>query len=84
MHLFLVAYLEGQALVVWTSSLKSAIATAQYINRPKVALKALDEIDVGICAGMTYDQIADTMPDEYSSYAGNKLVCKFPPMFLTC
>jgi hypothetical protein len=48
---------------VWTSGLKCAIATAQYINRPKVVLKALDEIDTGVCAGMTYDQIADTMPD---------------------
>jgi len=72
------ANISTQSLTVWTSSQKSSIATAQYINRPKVVLKALDEIDVGMCAGMTYDQIADSMPDEFANYTANKLKYKWP------
>jgi hypothetical protein len=40
----------------------------------QVHLKALDEIDAGMCDGMTYDQIAETMPEEFSARASNKLV----------
>jgi 6-phosphofructo-2-kinase/fructose-2,6-biphosphatase len=63
---------------VWTSTLKRSIQTAQYVNHRKVNLQALDEIDAGICDGMTYDEIAATLPDEYSARAANKLKYRYP------
>jgi hypothetical protein len=30
--------------------------------------------DSGLCDGMTYDEIAEQMPDEYAARAANKLV----------
>jgi broad specificity phosphatase PhoE len=60
--------------MVWTSSLKRTIATAQYINRPKIQIKILDEIDVGIFDGWTYDTIAQKRPEEFAARAANKLV----------
>jgi broad specificity phosphatase PhoE/predicted kinase len=67
-----------ESLYVWTSTLKRAIGTAQYINRPKIQLKPLDEIDAGICDSMTYNQIAEVMPEEYSARASNKLTYRYP------
>jgi len=65
-------------LTVWTSSLKRSIATAQYINYAKVKLRSLDEIDAGLCDGMTYEEIADKMPDEFEARATNKLSYRYP------
>lgn len=31
-----------------------------------MSLQPLNEIDVGICEGMTYDDIAEKFPDEYA------------------
>lgn len=53
-------------LVVWTSQFKRTIQTASKIDAPKEQWKALNEIDAGICEGMTYDEIASKYPDEFS------------------
>ncbi|KAK5584745.1 hypothetical protein RB653_006362 [Dictyostelium firmibasis] len=65
-------------VVVWTSSLKRAIRTAQYISQPKVVMRALDEIDAGICDGMTYDEIQEKMPDERAARDSDKLQYRYP------
>lgn len=44
-------------MVVWTSTLKRTIETAQYIPAAKVQLRALDEIDAGEFDGWTYAEI---------------------------
>ena len=36
------------------------------VGRPIVAWKALDEIDAGICDGMTYEEIATKMVRFYA------------------
>eukprot|EP01114_Cavostelium_apophysatum_P016203 TRINITY_DN4554_c0_g2_i1.p1 TRINITY_DN4554_c0_g2~~TRINITY_DN4554_c0_g2_i1.p1 ORF type:complete len:558 (+),score=68.88 TRINITY_DN4554_c0_g2_i1:27-1676(+) len=69
---------ESERLSVWTSTLKRSIATAQYINFPKINLRALDEIDAGICDGMTYEEIAERMPEEFAARAANKLGYRYP------
>lgn len=38
---------------VWTSTLKRTINTAQQLGREIVTWRALDEIDAGVCDGMT-------------------------------
>ena len=53
-------------LVVWTSQFKRTIQTAARIEAPKEQWKALNEIDAGICEGMTYEEIALKHPDEFA------------------
>lgn len=82
---------NDETLSVWTSTLKRSIATAQYINHPKVNefttlfifkinLKSLDEIDAGLCDSMTYGEIAEKMPEEFAARSSNKLVRPFATM----
>jgi hypothetical protein len=42
---------------VWTSTLQRTILTAAGLPFAKLKWKALDEIDAGICDGMTYAQV---------------------------
>lgn len=42
---------------VWTSTLQRTIQTAQYLPYPKLTWKSLDELDAGVCDGMTYEEI---------------------------
>eukprot|EP01087_Luapelamoeba_hula_P006148 TRINITY_DN1625_c0_g1_i7.p1 TRINITY_DN1625_c0_g1~~TRINITY_DN1625_c0_g1_i7.p1 ORF type:complete len:596 (-),score=117.68 TRINITY_DN1625_c0_g1_i7:32-1819(-) len=65
-------------LTVWTSTLIRAITTSQYIPKRKLHLKALDEIDAGLCTGMTYDEIAEKMPEEFAARAADKLRYRYP------
>lgn len=44
-------------LQVWTSTLQRTIETAQHLDFPKLTWKALDELDAGVCDGMTYEEI---------------------------
>lgn len=50
-------HLGDQKLNVWTSTMKRTIATAQHLPYPKKTWKALDELDAGLCDGMTYEEI---------------------------
>jgi broad specificity phosphatase PhoE len=65
-------------LVVWTSTLRRTHATAAPLGREIVAWKALDEIDAGVCDGMTYEAIAASMPEEYAARARNKYSYRYP------
>ncbi|KAI8974351.1 fructose-2,6-bisphosphatase [Pilobolus umbonatus] len=53
-------------LTVWTSSMKRTIQTARHLEFPKKQWKALDELDTGVCDGLTYDEIAQRYPDEFA------------------
>ena len=48
------------------------------MNRATNALKVLDEIDAGICDGMTYEQIAEQMPAEFAQRKADKLRYRYP------
>jgi 6-phosphofructo-2-kinase/fructose-2,6-biphosphatase 2 len=45
-------------LTVWTSTLRRTIQTASKLPYPKLTWKSLDELDAGVCDGMTYEEIA--------------------------
>lgn len=49
--------LGDQNLTVWTSTMKRTIETSENLNYPKLQWKALDELDAGVCDGMTYEEI---------------------------
>lgn len=42
---------------VWTSTLQRTIQTAAELPYNKLTWKSLDELDAGVCDGMTYEEI---------------------------
>jgi 6-phosphofructo-2-kinase/fructose-2,6-biphosphatase 2 len=42
---------------VWTSTLHRTIQTGQFLPYNKLTWKSLDELDAGVCDGMTYEEI---------------------------
>lgn len=81
-HRFAVALAElfkgTQGLSVWTSRLVRTIQTALPLGIDPLSWRALDEIDAGICDGMTYHQIAETMPEEFAARQADKLRYRYP------
>lgn len=65
-------------LHVWTSTLKRGIETAWELRRSFLPIKSLDEIDAGICDGMTYPEIQAGMPDEFAARRADKLRYRYP------
>lgn len=65
-------------LSVWTSTLQRTIQTAKPLNRHCIELRALDEIDAGICDGLTYSQVAEQYPEEFAARTADKLRYRYP------
>jgi broad specificity phosphatase PhoE len=63
---------------VWTSALQRTVATAAAQGYEFQPLRALNEIDAGICDGLTYDEIRERMPDEFAARAGDKFRYRYP------
>ncbi|XP_068644209.1 6-phosphofructo-2-kinase/fructose-2,6-bisphosphatase-like [Aristolochia californica] len=64
---------------IWTSTLQRTILTASPIVAfPKIQWRALDEINAGVCDGMTYEEIKKNMPEEYESRKKDKLRYRYP------
>jgi broad specificity phosphatase PhoE/predicted kinase len=76
---FVAERIPGSAgLTVWTSTLRRTVQTALHIEAKPSAFRALDEIDAGICDGMTYEQIHEQMPDVYAARKADKLRYRYP------
>ena len=41
-------------------------------------MRALDEIDAGKCDGLTYEEVAEKMPEEFEARASDKLRYRYP------
>lgn len=54
-------------LTVWTSTLRRTQQTARFLPYPKLAWKALDELDAGVCDGMTYEEIEQKYPEDFAA-----------------
>lgn len=68
-----------RAASIWTSTLQRTILTASPIaGFPKIQWRALDEINAGVCDGMTYEEIKKNMPDEYEARKKDKLRYRYP------
>lgn len=63
---------------VWTSTLKRTRQTAKAIGHSTMQIKALDEIDAGICDGLSYEEIERRWPDEFAARATDKLHYRYP------
>lgn len=68
----------GEEVTIWTSSLRRTIQTGEALGRPTSALKRLDEIDAGVCDGMTYAEIQRLMPEDYAARREDKLRYRYP------
>ncbi|KAI4305308.1 hypothetical protein L6164_028680 [Bauhinia variegata] len=68
-----------RAASIWTSTLQRTILTASPIGGfPKIQWRALDEINAGVCDGMSYEEIKKNMPEEYESRKKDKLRYRYP------
>ncbi|KAJ3196047.1 Fructose-2,6-bisphosphatase [Irineochytrium annulatum] len=57
---------EETHLTVWTSTLRRTIQTAAHIPHPQLQWKALDELDSGVCDGLTYEEIEERYPEDFA------------------
>lgn len=59
-------------LTVWTSTLRRTVETAAGLPYPKLTWKSLDELDAGVCDGMTYEEIEAAYPEDYEARDNDK------------
>jgi broad specificity phosphatase PhoE/adenylate kinase family enzyme len=66
-------------LVVWTSNLRRAWETAAEIQcKQLVEWRSLREIEVGVCDGLSYEQVQLQFPEEYRRRNQDKLSYRYP------
>ncbi|TPX51279.1 hypothetical protein SeMB42_g00279 [Synchytrium endobioticum] len=65
-------------LSVWTSTLKRTMQTAAGLPYPKIQWRALDELDSGLCDGLTYEEIDEKYPLEAAERARDKFLYRYP------
>lgn len=63
---------DDRQLTVWTSTLKRTIQTARHLTFEKLEWKALDELDSGVCDGLTYEEIATDYPEDFKARDDDK------------
>ncbi|CRL00079.1 CLUMA_CG013360, isoform A [Clunio marinus] len=64
--------------LIWTSELRRTISTVQNIPGPRATLKDLNEINAGICEGLTYEEIQERFPSEFAWRDQDKLKYRYP------
>lgn len=70
--------MAASQVTVWTSTLRRTLQTAQPFTDKPQAYRALDEIDAGVCDGMTYEQIHEQMPDVHAARKADKFRFRYP------
>jgi broad specificity phosphatase PhoE/predicted kinase len=70
--------LASEGGILWTSSLRRTRQTARHFTSIAMPWRALDEIDAGICDGLSYVQIAERLPEEYRARAADKFRYRYP------
>lgn len=66
--------------------MQRTVQTARNLDYPKLTWKSLDELDAGVCDGMTYDEIAEAYPEDYAARDDDKYnyVRALAPALLLC
>jgi broad specificity phosphatase PhoE/predicted kinase len=71
--------LKTEDVAVWTSTMLRAKETAAELKCKRlVEWRALREIEVGVCDGLSYEQIKSRFPEEYRSRNHDKLRYRYP------
>ncbi|KRY69726.1 6-phosphofructo-2-kinase/fructose-2,6-bisphosphatase, partial [Trichinella pseudospiralis] len=77
-------YFKGEnvpELRVWSSQKIRAVQTAFFLKDTAAYIehwKALDEIDAGICEGLTYDEVKDRYPEQFFLRDQDKFHYRYP------
>ncbi|KAJ1658757.1 Fructose-2,6-bisphosphatase [Dispira simplex] len=71
-------HLDGQTLTVWTSTMRRTIQTGQHLPYPKLTWKALDELDAGVCDGLTYEEVEQQYPEDFAMRDNDKFNYRYP------
>jgi len=68
------------SLTVWTSTLVRTGMTVAGLDQSWEVIKwrCLDEIDAGMCDGLTYNEVADQFPEEYRKRKEDKYNYRYP------
>eukprot|EP00168_Porphyra_purpurea_P017318 TRINITY_DN593_c0_g1_i12.p1 TRINITY_DN593_c0_g1~~TRINITY_DN593_c0_g1_i12.p1 ORF type:complete len:241 (-),score=85.93 TRINITY_DN593_c0_g1_i12:273-995(-) len=69
---------ESALPLVWTSQLRRTRQTVAHIPTINMCWRALNEIDAGVCEGLTYASVAETMPDVAAARKADKLRYRYP------
>lgn len=72
---------EDLSFCVWTSMLQRSIQTAEPFDENNFDVKEmrmLDELDAGVCDGMSYQEIRDKYPEEYAARMADKIRYRYP------
>lgn len=64
--------------LVWTSQLRRARETVEQLPAMSVCWRALNEIDAGVCEGLTYAEVAERYPDVARERQRDKLNYRYP------
>ncbi|CAE6516757.1 unnamed protein product [Rhizoctonia solani] len=64
--------IKDAELTVWTSTLQRTIETAAQLPYTKLTWKSLDELDAGVCDGMTYEEIEAAYPEDFEARDDDK------------
>lgn len=59
-------------VTLWTSTMKRTIQTAKTLKYEKKQWKALDELDAGVCDGLTYEEIEQMYPHDFRARDDDK------------
>jgi 6-phosphofructo-2-kinase/fructose-2,6-biphosphatase 2 len=71
----------GEDIEIWTSTLKrtrQTVAPLQELGFKVVHWRALDEINAGVCDGLTYEEVAERMPEEFAKREKDKYNYRYP------
>ena len=70
---------DASVLSVWSSTMRRARETAKEIpSKRYVEWRSLREIEVGVCDGLSYEQVKVRFPEEYRSRLQDKLKYRYP------
>lgn len=70
---------SSEEICIWTSTMRRARETGAEVRCKRlVEWRALREIEVGVCDGLSYDQVKLRFPEEYRSRQQDKLRYRYP------
>ena len=71
---------ELQNVTLWVSTMRRTKETADAIfcAKRRVEWRALNDLDVGVCDGMSYEGVKSRFPEEYQSRSFDKLRYRYP------
>jgi broad specificity phosphatase PhoE len=72
--------LNGEKFTIYSSTLHRALQTAEQVKDlgKHIVLKCLDELNVGIYDGLSYEEVQEFYPKEFEDRAKDKLNYRYP------